>query len=124
MDPELLGCLLEGVVHGKLPDLLLELVETLLPSFLVPSDDCEMVFGALNLLLSSLALFLLAGVITFSGSLWSCLVPAPANLADNISSGLISLQLCQSASLPTAGGTKRDWLGLINVRADPEQRQV
>ena len=106
VDPELLGRLLEGVVHGKLPHLLLELVEALLPPLLVPGDDGEVVLGAVSLsllLFCSLAM-LAAGVITFSWSLWSCLVPAPANLADNISSELISLQLVQSPQSPHTAG--------------------
>ena len=94
VDAEPLCCLLECVIHCKLPHLFLELVETLLASLLVPRDDSEMVFGAVSLLcLLVWRLVILAGVITFSWSLWSCLVPAPANLADNISSPLISLQL-------------------------------
>ena len=63
MDPELLGCLLEGVVHGKLPDLLLELVETLLAPLLMESDDSEVMFGAV------LVWLLVMLVITFSWSL-------------------------------------------------------
>ena len=90
VDPELLGRLLEGVVHGELPHFLLELVETLLASLLVPGDDSEMMLGAVSLVclvLCRLVVILAgAGVITFSWSLWSCLVPGPANLLDNISS--------------------------------------
>ena len=99
VDPELLGRLLEGVVHGELPHFLLELVETLLAPLLVPGDDSEMMFGAVSLvcLLVERLLVILAGVITFSWSLWSCLVVAPANLLDNISSELILLQ----RSVPT-----------------------
>ena len=95
VDPELLGRLLEGVVHGELPHLLLELVETLLASLLVPGDDGEVVLGAVRL--AGLQVWSLVGmlarVITFSRSLPSGLALAPSNLADNISSQLTLLQL-------------------------------
>ena len=97
VDPELLGRLLEGVVHGELPHLLLELVETLLASLLVPGDDGEVVLGAVRL--AGLQVWSLVGmlarVITFSRSLPSglALAVAPSNLADNISSQLTLLQL-------------------------------
>ena len=87
VDPELLGRLLEGVVHGELPHLLLELVEALLAPLLVPGDDSKMMFGAVtlsSLLLSTL--LSLDGVLTPSWSLRCCLLMSSSNLADNISS--------------------------------------
>ena len=124
VDPELLGRLLEGVVHGKLPHFLLELVEALLASLLVPGDDSEMVFGAVSLSLVCLLvwrLVILAGVITFSWSLWSCLVPAPANLLDNISSPLILLQLRDTVTTVTTvttlsqGSVSHSVAGLLGI---------
>ena len=42
VDPELLGSLLERVIHRELPDLLLELVQALLASLLVASNHGQL----------------------------------------------------------------------------------